>query len=249
MGLCWPQQVQGFVSFSLAAAMQVRRAMQGLLVVAPRPAAIGMAGSPAAEGASGGISDSSPPPVNTAGASTPKRQQRQILELHVKGIETSEALETLLSFVYVACTGGRWIYTPTSDLVNKDVLRLARHFDMPRLHEHAARWLVKDLTTANVVDRLATCEEFGLRMLHDKIVEQLTANPTELTIVSCSPELTRHPRILQDILVQVAMLAGGSQQQQQQQQQRKGTSSAGTGSPSQPAAAKRARHAKNAAKA
>mmetsp|Transcript_82263 Transcript_82263/g.158918 ORF Transcript_82263/g.158918 Transcript_82263/m.158918 type:complete len:322 (-) Transcript_82263:117-1082(-) len=222
--------------------------MQGLLVVAPRPAATGTT-SPPAEEISGGIGDSSPPPVNIADASTPKRQRPQILELHVKGIETSEALETLLAFVYMAGTGGRWVYAPTSDLVNKDVLMLARHFGMPRLHEHAARWLVKDLTTANVVDRLATCEEFGLGLLHDKIVEQLTANPAELTVVSTSPELMRHPRILQDLLVQVAMLAGNSQQQQQQkQQQRKGNSSVGNASASQPVSAKRARQGNTAAK-
>merc|ERR1711920_859848 len=79
---------------------------------------------------------------------------------------------------------------------------------MGHLHELAARWLTKALTTQNVVERLVTCEEFGLGLLREKIIEQLTANPAELTIVSSSPEIMKHPRILQDLLMQVACLCG-----------------------------------------
>ncbi|CAE7162191.1 Zmynd10, partial [Symbiodinium pilosum] len=90
--------------------------------------------------------------------------------------------------------------------VNKDVLRLATHFGFAILHEHAARWLVKGLTTENVVDRLVTCEEFGLGLLREKITERLALKPAELMLVCSSPEITKHPRILQDLLVKVASL-------------------------------------------
>merc|ERR1712217_864294 len=87
-------------------------------------------------------------------------------------------------------------------------LRLARSFGLPHLHEFAARWLTKGLTTQNVVERLVTCEEFNLMLLREKIIEQLTANPAELTIVTSSPEIIKHPKILQDLLMQVASLCG-----------------------------------------
>merc|ERR1719476_110410 len=114
----------------------------------------------------------------------------------------------MLGYIYGAGTNGSWEYKPSSAEVNKDILRLARSFDLMHLHEHAARWLAKGLTTANVVERLVTCEEFGLGLLREKIIEQLTANPAELMIVSSSVEIMKHPRILQDLLVQVAQLCG-----------------------------------------
>eukprot|EP00931_Biecheleriopsis_adriatica_P034414 TRINITY_DN1987_c0_g1_i2.p1 TRINITY_DN1987_c0_g1~~TRINITY_DN1987_c0_g1_i2.p1 ORF type:complete len:416 (+),score=104.82 TRINITY_DN1987_c0_g1_i2:78-1250(+) len=132
------------------------------------------------------------------------------LRIEVNGICSAEAFRILIDYLYVACTGANWQYAPAdgnaADQVNKDVLRLARHFGLSQLHEHAARWLAKGLTTANVVERLVTCEEFGLGLLREKIGERLTLNPTELMTVCSSPEITKHPKILQDLLVQVASL-------------------------------------------
>lgn len=129
-------------------------------------------------------------------------------ELQVVGIESTEALDIVLSYVYTVGTGAPWEYKPTTAEANKDILRLARHFGMPHLHEHAARWLTRGLTTANVVDRLVTCEELNLGLLREKIMEQLTKNPSELSVVSSSPEIMKHPRILQDLLVLFASLRG-----------------------------------------
>eukprot|EP00930_Biecheleria_cincta_P027647 TRINITY_DN19388_c0_g1_i1.p1 TRINITY_DN19388_c0_g1~~TRINITY_DN19388_c0_g1_i1.p1 ORF type:complete len:369 (-),score=78.38 TRINITY_DN19388_c0_g1_i1:378-1484(-) len=128
------------------------------------------------------------------------------LRLQVNGLSSSQAFRILLDYLYVSCTGAKWEYTPLDSQVNKDVLRLARHFGLSQLHEHAARWLAKGLTTANVVERLVTCEEFGLGLLREKITERLTLNPPELMAVCSSPEITQHPRILQDLLVQVASI-------------------------------------------
>lgn len=128
------------------------------------------------------------------------------LELEVHGVSSAEAVKLMLSYAYFACMGATWEYQPESSEVNKDVLRLSRSFGLQFLHEHAARWLVHGLTTANVVSRLVTCEEFGLGLLREKIVERLTENPGLLMMVSGSPEIMQHPRILQDLLVQVATL-------------------------------------------
>merc|ERR1712194_213597 len=121
---------------------------------------------------------------------------------------TAESIKLMLAYVYGVGTGASWEYSPSSAEVNKDILRLARNFGLPHLHEFAARWLTKGLTTDTVVERLVTCEEFGLMLLREKIIEQLTANPAELTVVSSSPEIMKHPRILQDLLMQVASLCG-----------------------------------------
>merc|ERR1712113_314987 len=98
------------------------------------------------------------------------------------------------------------------------VLRLARNFGFSHLHEMAARWLTKGLTTANVVERLVTCEEFDLGLLREKIIQQLTLNPAELTVVSSSLEIMKHPRILQDLLMAVARLAGVPQPASKQEE-------------------------------
>merc|ERR1719323_2612161 len=110
----------------------------------------------------------------------------------------------MLSYVYRVGTRAAWEYKPSSSEVNKDVLRLARSFGLPQLHEYAARWLTKGLTTANVVSRLVICDELGLGLLREKIIEELTAHPAGLTMVSTSPEIMQHPKILQDLLIRVA---------------------------------------------
>lgn len=131
-----------------------------------------------------------------------------ILELQVGNIESSEALFIMLSYVYTVGTGAPWEYKPPTAEVNRDILKLARHFGLPHLHEHAARWLTGGLTTANVVGRLVTCEELGLGLLREKMLERLAANAEVLTQVSSSPEIMTHPRILQDLLFKVASRRG-----------------------------------------
>lgn len=187
--------------------------MQGLLTVAPQPGLAAAAGAgapqPVVPDAGGQLADVGSAPGPAPGGQV--HQPRSVLEVQVNGIATAEAVRIVLAYIYTAGTGAPWEYKASSAEVNKDVLRFSRHFGLPQLHEHAARWLVQDLTTDNVVDRLATCDEFGLGLLREKIFEQLTANPAELTVVSSSPELTQHPRILQDLLVQVASLCGAGE--------------------------------------
>lgn len=99
------------------------------------------------------------------------------------------------------------------------MLRLSTAFALPHLHEHAARWLATNLTTANVVARMVTCEEFGLGRLRERMMDQLTTNPAQLAAVSTSPEIMQHPRILQDLLVHVASLSRPGKRQEEEEEQ------------------------------
>merc|ERR1712151_862991 len=92
--------------------------------------------------------------------------------------------------------------------VNKEVLHLAQKFRLRQLQEHAARWLACGLTVENVLETLVTCEEFKLGKLREKLIEQLTAQPSELSVVCQSPSILSHPSVLQDLLVQVSSLCG-----------------------------------------
>lgn len=125
------------------------------------------------------------------------------LELLVNNISTTEAMQIMLDYVYRVGTGVAWDYQPTSFKVNSDILWLARNFAFTHLHEYAARWLAKGLTAANCVERLITCEEFGLKLLRDKIIDWLSERPADLVVASTNPEIMKHPLILKDLLVQV----------------------------------------------
>lgn len=135
------------------------------------------------------------------------------MELQVNGLSNPESMKLMLYYVYRAGTGATWEYCPTSAEVNKDMLRLARHFGFPHVQEVAARWLTNGLNTGNVVERLVTCDEFGLGLLLEKIIQKLTANPAELIKVCSSPEIVNHPRVLQTLLMQVTSLHGVEKQQ------------------------------------
>merc|ERR1719230_1128660 len=91
-------------------------------------------------------------------------------------------------------------YNPRTQEINRDVLRLARQFKLPGLTHRAMRWLAKDLTTGNVVERLSICEEFGLSELTEKILEQLTSNRHALAEVAHSPQIMTYPRLMQAML-------------------------------------------------
>jgi len=142
------------------------------------------------------------------------------LELDVTGVQTAESVRIMLDYMYSVGTSSQWEYDPSSLEVNRDVLRLAQHFNLPHLHEYAARWLAKGLATSNVVSRLVICEDLGLSLLRDKIIEQLTAHPTALTMVCTSPEIMQHPKILQDLLIQVASVGASAAKEKEKQKEK-----------------------------
>eukprot|EP00401_Gymnodinium_catenatum_P083054 CAMPEP_0117623062 /NCGR_PEP_ID=MMETSP0784-20121206/88457_1 /TAXON_ID=39447 /ORGANISM="" /LENGTH=381 /DNA_ID=CAMNT_0005427009 /DNA_START=28 /DNA_END=1169 /DNA_ORIENTATION=+ len=166
------------------------------------------------EAAAGAPSESAAESAGAQAAQTPVKkdeatptlheQAERRLELLVQGIKCPQALEILLAYVYAAGTGAAWQYEPVTQEVNIDVLRLSRRFGFMFLHECAARWLVKGLTTENVVKRLVVCKEFELGRVRDKIVEQIASKPAVLATVSGSESIRSQPWVLQDLLVQVA---------------------------------------------
>merc|ERR1719197_1400127 len=95
-------------------------------------------------------------------------------------------------------------YSPASQAINIDVLRLAQKYSIPELRARATMFMTKDLTTHNAVDRLATCDEFGLTELRERILEQLTANKKALMEVTSSPAICAYPSLMREMLALIA---------------------------------------------
>lgn len=95
-----------------------------------------------------------------------------------------------------------------TELANRDALLLAQNYQIPQLREQVSRWLAKNLTTQNVLGRLVLCEEFGLVEVREKILEQLIADPNALPMLARHPEVTKVPKVLQDLLVRILDLLG-----------------------------------------
>merc|ERR1719352_930680 len=121
-------------------------------------------------------------------------------EIRLGDIANPEAVKFMLNFLYQLDDKEMAEYNPRTQEINRDVLRLASQFNLPGLTHRAMRWLAKDLTTGNVVERLSICEEFGLAELTDKILEQLTGNRQALAEVAHSPQIMTYPRLMQAML-------------------------------------------------
>jgi len=145
-----------------------------------------------------GVAVASTPTVPAASASATSSFCRP--ELHLEGIEDPEAVRILLDVVYGLADD----YTASSDDANKDVLRLARQLDLPFLEAMAAQKMVQDLSSANVVSRLATCRDFELREVYSAIEQELVENKSALQEVSNAADVLQHPELLQSLLVMTA---------------------------------------------
>jgi len=129
-------------------------------------------------------------------------------EVRLTDISNPEAVGFMLDYMYGMDAGVWQDYNPRTQEINKDVLRLARRFRLPGLTDRAVHWLSKDLTTGNVVERLSICEDFGLDLLREKILEQLTFNRRALAEISHSPKIMQYPKLMQDLLQMAAAAAG-----------------------------------------
>jgi len=125
-------------------------------------------------------------------------------------VKHPEAVKALIDCAYGidATQGKEPVYSPSCEAANKDVLRLARDFGIPALEDQAARWLVRDLTTSNLLERLQICEEFGLTEVKEKILEQLIANTDALYELAKDPAVRVMPGVLQEALLRVLDLLG-----------------------------------------
>jgi hypothetical protein len=115
-------------------------------------------------------------------------------------IPNPEAVKFMLDFLYQLDDKDWAEYNPRTQAINRDVLSLAKQFELPGLTQRAMSWLAKDLTTGNVVERLSICDEFGLSELSDRILEQLTLNRKALAEVAHSPQIMTYPRLMQAML-------------------------------------------------
>lgn len=121
-------------------------------------------------------------------------------EIRLQDISNPEAVKFMLNFLYQLDDSEMAQYNPRTQEINRDVLRLAKQFQLPGLTHRAMRWMAKDLTTGNVVERLHIAEEFELVELTDKILEQLTNNRQALAEVAGSPQIMMYPKLMQAML-------------------------------------------------
>jgi len=115
-------------------------------------------------------------------------------------VPNPEAVKFMLDFLYQLDDKDYGEFNPRTQEINRDVLSLAKQFQLPGLTNRAMRWLAKDLTTGNVVERLSLCEEFGLDELTERILEQLTNNRAALAEVAHSPQIMSYPKLMQAML-------------------------------------------------
>lgn len=124
-----------------------------------------------------------------------------------------EAVRWMLDYIYEAGDTGpsdpQDNYSPTSQLVNADVLRLARRYELRDLEGRTVVFMTRDLTTHNVVQRLSWCDEFGLTEFRQKILQQLTANRFALQEVTSSPAIDQYPALMREMLALIAVAGGG----------------------------------------
>lgn len=128
--------------------------------------------------------------------------------LYLNEIVHSEAVQDMLSCIYGPFgVDSRENFCKT-ELANRDALQLAHAYQIPQLQAQVSRWLIQNLTSQNVLGRLVLCEEFGLLEAREKILEQLIADPAALPILASHPEVTKVPKVLQDLLVRILGLLG-----------------------------------------
>jgi len=144
-------------------------------------------------------------------ASQPAPGMRHEIRLEVAN---PEAVKIMLDFLYMLDADDWATFNPRTQEINRDVLQLAAQFELPGLTQQAVHWLSKDLTTGNIVERLSICEEFGLSVLSEKILEQLTYNKAALAEVAHSQQIMSYPKLMQAILKCAASSAPEAEPQQ-----------------------------------
>jgi len=131
-------------------------------------------------------------------------------EIRLSDVENPEAVKIMLDYLYQTDAADWARDAPASQDVNRDVLRLAKQFELSGLTTKAAYWLSRGLTTANVVERLSICDEFDISNLREKIIEALTNDRDALAEIVHSPQLMSYPRLMQAILQRAANSVGSS---------------------------------------
>lgn len=128
--------------------------------------------------------------------------------IHFSNVSHPEAVQDMLNCIYSPSIVGSTALLCSTDLANRDVIQLAQAYQIPQLQEQACRWFLQDLTTQNVLVRLAICEEFHLSDVRESILEQLLNDPVALPMLAQDAEIRKVPKVLQDLLVRILKLIG-----------------------------------------
>jgi hypothetical protein len=133
---------------------------------------------------------------------------RVALDIHLGSVTHPEAVQDMLDCIYGPFTDATKEPACKTEAANRDSIMLATSFQIPLLLEQASRWLIRNLNTQNVLTRLAICEEFQLVEVREKIMEQLISDPVVLPLLARDPEITKVPKVLQDLLIRILTLLG-----------------------------------------
>jgi len=133
---------------------------------------------------------------------------RKPVTIHLDNVSHAEAVQDMLSCIYGPFGLDVKESSCKTELANRDALQLAQSYQIPQLQAQVSRWLVHSLTSQNVLGRLVLCVEFGLVEVREKILEQLIADPQALPMLARHPEVTKVPKVLQDLLVRILTLLG-----------------------------------------
>jgi hypothetical protein len=136
-------------------------------------------------------------------------------------VANPEAVKIMLDYIYMIDEKDWAAFNPRTQEVNRDVLKLAREFELPGLTDKAMHWLSTDLTTGNVVERLSICHEFELSELSSRILQQLSNNREALAEVANSQQIMHYPKLMQAILQCTASAALEPESQQKSKRARK----------------------------
>lgn len=122
-------------------------------------------------------------------------------EISFMDIAHSDAVKVMLDYLYkVDLTTWEERNSRLLQDITVDVLRLASHFQLSGLLALASRWLLAGVTTANVLDRLATCEEFQLEDMRIRILRHIAKDKDALGQVSTNKHVAQNPQLLHDLL-------------------------------------------------
>lgn len=131
---------------------------------------------------------------------------RPPMKIHLNNVSHPEAVQDMLDCIYGPVSTESHQPHSKTESANRDVLQLAQAYQIPPLQSQASIWLSQNLSTQNVLSRLAICEEFSLHEVREKILEQLIADPVALPMLARDPEVTKVPKVLQDLLVRILTL-------------------------------------------
>eukprot|EP00930_Biecheleria_cincta_P003172 TRINITY_DN104104_c0_g1_i1.p1 TRINITY_DN104104_c0_g1~~TRINITY_DN104104_c0_g1_i1.p1 ORF type:complete len:260 (+),score=74.74 TRINITY_DN104104_c0_g1_i1:59-781(+) len=137
----------------------------------------------------------------------------KVEELVLEDISNAEAVRFMLEFVYELGDNCKEEIPATIQII-KDVLTLARRYELPGLTARATGWLARDVTTHDAVERLIMCREFGLENLWSKILQQIASNKAALAEVASSPKIMLHPELMQSLLQQTACSSATAEEEE-----------------------------------